>query len=134
MSHFSRKKKRVKMNNIVGIICIDFSQMHMISIPLVTSSFGINVPSCVWDSSEFMLHDTMYPPKCLRNLSYHPRPTNGCLVGITILSKTFVPFGKLATIATYFPISSASTNPSSLSRRAASSGDMMELRTFPGLI
>mmetsp|Transcript_11912 Transcript_11912/g.20690 ORF Transcript_11912/g.20690 Transcript_11912/m.20690 type:complete len:212 (-) Transcript_11912:271-906(-) len=65
---------------------------------------------------------------------HYPRPTKGCLVGITVLSNTFASFGKLATVATNFPRSSGSTNPSSFALRSASSADMRPLRTFPGSI
>mmetsp|Transcript_9659 Transcript_9659/g.14587 ORF Transcript_9659/g.14587 Transcript_9659/m.14587 type:complete len:275 (+) Transcript_9659:1224-2048(+) len=48
-------------------------------------------------------------------------------------SRAFVSFGRLAMLATNLPTSSASTNPSSFARLAASSSDMMALFTFPGL-
>ena len=32
--------------------------------------------------------------------SAYPLPTSGCLVGITVLSRTFASFGRLATVAT----------------------------------
>ena len=100
-------------------------------------AFCVNLPS-THDCIIKYIHSTSYIYVYMHVYgpiySNHPRPTRGCLVGMTVLSKTLASLGRFATMATYFPISSASTKPSSFPRRAASSSDIIALRTFPGLI
>ena len=79
----------------------------------------------------------VFPPLCLccpssLCASLQPLPIRGWRVGITVMSRTFAPAGRLTMCSTDAATSSAATKPSLSSLRATSSGDLFGFWSVKG--
>ena len=68
----------------------------------------------------------------LRFALLQPLPIRGWRVGITVMSRTFAPAGRLTMCSTDAATSSAATKPSLSSLRATSSGDLFGFWSVKG--